>query len=83
MRAEVGRRDRDFAISIHINLFLLGCCGKFPFSIFSFLFHFLFLGFCLLVDFDLLENGAPIFLSQLKISGIAKVPIVSTARGFS
>ena len=57
MRAEVGLASRYFAISIHINLFLFGRCCEFAFSIFGFLFHFLFLGFCLLVDFDLLENG--------------------------
>lgn len=56
MRAEVVSANRDFAISIHINLFLFGCCCEFAFSVFGFLFH-LFLGFCLLVDFDLLENG--------------------------
>ena len=56
MRAEVGRRGRDFAISIHINSFAFGCRCEFAFSFFGFLLHY-FLGFCLLVDFDLLENG--------------------------
>ena len=56
MRAEVGRRGRDFAISVHVNFFAFGCRCEFAFSFFAFLFH-LFLGFCLLVDFDLLENG--------------------------
>ena len=57
-----------FAINIHINLFLLGWCGKFPFSAFAFLFHFLLLGFCLLVAFVLLVKGLFIFAFTETIS---------------
>ena len=82
MRAEVGRRGRDFAISIHINSFAFGCRCEFAFSFFGFLLHYFFLGFCLLVAFVLLEPAAgttlPHFL-ELKYSGIVKFPIAAEA----
>ena len=77
MRAEVGCFvETAFTISIHVNLFSFGCCGKFPFSVFAFLFHFLFFGFCLLVDFVFFDPADLTFI----VKGILRLVIAYKMR---
>ena len=77
MLCEVGRLvGVAFTINIHINSFAFGCRCEFPFSVLAFLFHFLFFGFCLLVDFVFFDPADLTFI----VKGILRLVIVYKMR---